>query len=96
MGCLRVTATRVASNVSVEVSRISDMVCLTITRIASKVSVEVSRLTSAPSISLTKIGGVTISTSLVCTTSSASGIEMWWCAGWRVLWNNGVKTLWKN
>lgn len=74
MGCLRVTATRVASNVSVEVSRV----------------------TEAPSVSLTKIGGVRLSTSLVCSTSSASGVEMWYCAGWRVLWNNGVKTLWKN
>lgn len=37
-----------------------------------------------------------VNVSIVCTASTAEGDEMWWCSGWRVLWNNGVKALWVN
>lgn len=22
-------------------------------------------------------------------------LEMWWCDNWRVLWNNGIKAIWR-
>lgn len=22
-------------------------------------------------------------------------LEMWWCDNWRVLWNNGIKSIWR-
>lgn len=32
---------------------------------------------------------------LICTTTISEDIEMWWCDGWRVLWNNKLRTLWR-
>lgn len=37
-----------------------------------------------------------VNVGIVCTVATANGNEMWWCDAWRVLWNNGVKALWRN
>lgn len=43
-----------------------------------------------------KLGGISVHTGLVCTVSLGyDGSEMWWCNDWKVMWNNGVPTLWK-
>lgn len=40
---------------------------------------------------------VDVSVGLVCTVSiGPNGEQMWWCNGYKVLWNDGVPTLWVN
>lgn len=48
-------------------------------------------------VSVSRTNGISVSAGIVCTVNrDASGNEMWWCDQWRVLWNNGVKALWRN
>jgi len=44
-----------------------------------------------------KHGDIEVSASIVCTVSLGdNGEPMWWCNDWRVLWNEGIPTLWRN
>ena len=36
-----------------------------------------------------------VSVSLVCSVSISDDVEMWWCEGWKALWNNSKKILWR-
>lgn len=48
-------------------------------------------------VSVSRTKGISVSAGLVCTVNrDGLGDEMWWCDQWRVLWNNGVKALWRN
>lgn len=48
-------------------------------------------------VSVNRTKGISVSAGLVCTVNrDGLGNEMWWCDQWRVLWNNGVKALWRN
>lgn len=48
-------------------------------------------------VSVSRTNSISVSAGLVCTVSRDTfGGEMWWCDQWRVLWNNGVKALWRN
>lgn len=39
---------------------------------------------------------ISITATLVCEVSiGENGEEMWWCGNWRVIWNNGLPTLWR-
>lgn len=39
---------------------------------------------------------INISCGLICEVSiGEDGEPMWWCNEWRVLWNNGIATLWR-
>lgn len=36
-----------------------------------------------------------VSIGLVCSVSISDDVEMWWCDGWKALWNNSKKILWR-
>lgn len=39
---------------------------------------------------------ISITATLVCEVSiGENGEEMWWCGNWRMIWNNGLPTLWR-
>ena len=37
---------------------------------------------------------ISVSAGLVCTASIGNDLELWWCDGWKMLWNNKIKALW--
>ena len=37
---------------------------------------------------------ISVNAEIVCSTSISDDLEMWWCNGWKVLWNNKIKALW--
>ena len=37
---------------------------------------------------------ISVSAGLVCTASIRNDLELWWCDGWKMLWNNKIKALW--
>lgn len=47
-------------------------------------------------VSVNRTKSISVCAGLVCTVNKDLGDEMWWCDQWRVLWNNGVKALWRN
>ena len=36
-----------------------------------------------------------VNVGLVCTVNLADGLELWWCDGWKALWNNRKRILWR-
>ena len=37
---------------------------------------------------------ISVNTEIVCSTSIGDDLEIWWCNGWKMLWNNKIKVLW--
>ena len=37
----------------------------------------------------------TVNVGLVYTTTVSDDLEVWWCEGWKALWNNKLKILWQ-
>lgn len=37
----------------------------------------------------------TVNVGLVYTTTISDELEVWWCDGWKALWNNNLKILWR-
>lgn len=36
----------------------------------------------------------TVNVGMVYTTTISDDLEVWWCDGWKMLWNNKTKVLW--
>lgn len=39
--------------------------------------------------------GINVEVGIICTVKLSDEIEMWWCEGWKALWNNSKKILWR-
>ena len=38
---------------------------------------------------------VNVEVGIICTVQLSEELEMWWCDGWKALWNNSKKILWQ-
>lgn len=38
---------------------------------------------------------VNVEVGIICTVQLSEELEMWWCDGWKALWNNSKKILWR-
>lgn len=38
---------------------------------------------------------VNVEVGIICTVKLSNELEMWWCDGWKALWNNSKKILWR-
>ena len=38
---------------------------------------------------------VNVEVGIICTVKLSDEREMWWCEGWKALWNNSKKILWR-
>ena len=82
-GRLRVVISNVFTLVTAAVTFVSTMI-VNITRTPSQVTVNVS-LKERP----------VVNVGLVCTVAVSDGVEMWWCYGWKALWDNRKRILWQ-
>lgn len=92
MGCLRVTISKITSEVCV-CCTLMERACVNITK-AAQAKIDL-LLNGHANINVSKKDSAKVSVSLVCTTTLENGDEMWWCNGWRVLWNNGIRAMWR-
>jgi len=92
MGCLSVTISKITQEVRV-CCTLFERARINVTKAASaKIDVMLHRHAK---INVTKNESAKMRVSLVCTTTLENGDEMWWCDGWRLLWNNGIKAMWR-
>ena len=38
---------------------------------------------------------VNVEVGIICTVKLSDELEMWWCDGWKAMWNNNLKILWR-
>ncbi len=107
-GCLTVSFEN-KNSIKVSVNHISNQYNVSITEVGNNAIISMDRIggistTTAtlvnPSGSISfnrKSGGISVHHGIVCTVSLGdNGEQMWWCDQWRVLWNNGIPTLWRS
>lgn len=85
MGCLNIQANRILTELKLKIG-------------INKYNINVNTfLTNMfPFITIkTKVNDkISVNAELVCSSPISDDLEMWWCSGWKVLWNNKIKALW--
>lgn len=96
-GCLTVSFEN-KNSIKVSVTEVGNNVVISMDRIGGNSTVTATLVNPSGSISFNrKSGGISVHHGIVCTVSLGdNGEQMWWCDQWRVLWNNGIPTLWRS
>lgn len=104
MGCIGANVIRASESCNVEVNKTTGIkaavisVITAITAAVTFVSSLVVRVTHEPtniSVAVTTEDKVKVEVGLICTVAVSDELEMWWCDGWKALWNNRLKILWR-
>ena len=104
MGCISWQVTRIDSNPKVTITK--DGNCeVGISRIFSAVKafvtyirilwISISYTRTPMNVEVSYDRNINVSVGLVCSISISDEVEMWWCDGWKALWNNNLKILWR-
>ena len=104
MGCISAKVERIVESPKVAVTK--EGACeVEITGIVSAIKAFVTYLHSlivsitcdrTPlNVEVSHTNNMNVSVSLVCSVSISDDVEMWWCDGWKALWNNKLKILWQ-
>lgn len=103
MSCISAKVTRASEPCDVQVSKTEGIgvvvmaVISAVTAAVTFVSSLIVKATSVPGVS-TEVAleeRVNVEVGIICTVKLSDEIEMWWCEGWKALWNNNLKILWR-
>lgn len=103
MSCITAKVTRASEPCDVQVSKTEGIgvvvmaVISAVTAAVTFISTLVVKATSVPGVS-TEVAleeRVNVEVGIICTVQLSEEIEMWWCEGWKALWNNSKKILWR-
>jgi len=103
MSCISAKVTRASEPCDVQVSKTEGIevvvmaVISAVTAAVTFVSSLVVKATSVPEVN-TEVAleeRVNVEVGIICTVQLSEELEMWWCDGWKALWNNSKKILWR-
>ena len=95
MGCINTKVSRVFEACNSSVRPIIAVFAVVITFVSSMV-VKVTHHSTDIEVAITTAEErPVVNVGLVCTVSVSEDIEMWWCDGWRILWNNRLNMIWR-
>ena len=103
MSCISAKVTRASDPCDVQVSKtegIGVVVMAVISAVTAAVTFASSlivKATTIPGVS-TEVAleeRVNVEVGIICTVKLSEELEMWWCDGWKALWNNSLKILWQ-
>jgi len=103
MSCISAKVTRASEPCDVQVSK-TEGIGVVVTAVISAVTAAVTfvssliiKATSVPGVN-TEVAleeKVNVEIGIICTVKLSDELEMWWCEGWKALWNNSKKILWR-
>ena len=103
MSCITAKVTRASEPCDVQVSKTEGIgvvvmaVISAVTAAVTFVSSLIVKATSVPGVN-TEVAleeRVYVGVGIICTVQLSEELEMWWCDGWKALWNNRLKILWR-
>ena len=103
MSCISAKVTRASEPCDVQVSKTEGIgvvvmaVISAVTAAVTFVSSLIVKATSVPGAN-TEVAleeRVNVEVGIICTVKLSDELEMWWCDGWKALWNNNLKILWR-
>ena len=103
MSCISAKVTRASEPCDVQVSKTEGIgvvvmaVISAVTAAVTFVSSLIVKATSVPEVN-TEVAleeRVNVEVGIICTVKLSEELEMWWCDGWKALWNNNLKILWR-
>lgn len=104
MGCISAKVTRVsescdlnitkAGRLRVVISNVFTLVTAAITFVSTMI-VNITRTPSQVAVNVSPKERPVVNVGLVCTVAISDGVEMWWCDGWKALWDNRKRILWQ-
>ena len=103
MSCITAKVTKASEPCDVQVSKTEGIgvvvmaVISAVTAAVTFVSSLVVKVTSVPGVN-TEVAleeRVNVEVGIICTVQLSEELEMWWCDGWKALWNNSKKILWR-
>ena len=103
MSCISAKVTRASEPCDVQVSKTEGIgvvvmaVISAVTAAVTFVSSLIVKATSVPGVN-TEVAlerGINVEIGIICTVKLSDELEMWWCDGWKALWNNNLKILWR-
>jgi hypothetical protein len=103
MSCITAKVTRASEPCDVQVSKTEGIgvvvmaVISAVTAAVTFVSSLIVKATTVPRIN-TEVAleeRVNVEIGIICTVKLSDELEMWWCDGWKALWNNKLKILWQ-
>lgn len=103
MSCISAKVTRASEPCDVQVSKtegIGVVVMAAVSAITAAVTFVSSLIVKATSVPVvnTEVAleeRVNVEVGIICTVKLSDELEMWWCDGWKALWNNSKKILWR-
>lgn len=104
MSCISAKVTRASEPCDVQVSKtegIGVVVMAVISAVTAAVTLVSSLIVKATYVNSglnTEVAleeRVNVEVGIICTVKLSDEIEMWWCDGWKALWNNKLKILWR-
>ena len=103
MSCISAKVTRASESCDIQVSKTEGIgvvvmaVISAVTAAVTFVSSLIVKATSVPGVNTEVALGerVNVEIGIICTVKLSDEIEMWWCDGWKALWNNNLKILWR-
>lgn len=103
MSCISAKVTRASEPCEVQVSKtegIGVVVMAVISAVTAAVTFVSSLIVKAARIDEvnTEVAlerGINVEVGIICTVPISDELEMWWCEGWKALWNNSKKILWR-
>ena len=103
MSCISAKVTRASEPCNVQVSKTEGIgvvvmaVISAVTAAVTFVSSLIVKAISVPGVN-TEVAleeRVNVEVGIICTVKLSEELEMWWCDGWKALWNNNLKILWR-
>lgn len=103
MSCISAKVTTASEPCDVQVNKTEGIgvvvmaVISAITAAVTFVSSLIVKATSVPRVN-TEVAleeRVNVEVGIICTVKLSDELEMWWCEGWKALWNNSKKILWR-
>ena len=95
MGCINTKVSRVSEACNSYIRPIITVFAVIITFVSSMV-VKITHHSTNMGVAITTAEErPVVNVGLVCTVSVSEDIEMWWCDGWRILWNNRLNMIWQ-
>lgn len=103
MSCISAKVTKASEPCDVQVSKTEGIevvvmaVISAVTAAVTFVSSLIVKATTIPGVN-TEVAlkeRVNVEVGIICTVQLSDELEMWWCDGWKALWNNKLKILWQ-
>lgn len=94
MGCINAKVSRIFKACSASIRPIITIFAVAVTFVSSIV-VKVTHHDTNMRVTVTSEERLVVNVGLVCTVSVSEDIEIWWCDGWRILWNNRLNMIWQ-